>query len=317
MAQYDLLALGECLVDVIAKEQDGKLHMEGNPGGAPANVLAMAAKLGRKTALISQVGRDRFGDFLEKHLQSAGIDTAYVMRDARHATTLAIVQLDESGNRDFTFYRDQTADVMLTKEQLPLEAIRAARILHVGSLSLTAEPVKTATYAAIQAALEAGVKISYDPNYRPPLWPCEAAAVQAMRSVLPMAHYVKVAEEELELLTGLSGEAAARQLLRQYTNLEVLAVTKGPGGSEVYTRQAHAAARAYRIDCIDTTGAGDAFWGAFLTRLLEGQEALSNLEELAAFACAAGSLTSAKKGAISAMPSRSAIESCMAAAQYL
>ena len=242
MAQYDLLALGECLVDVIAKEQDGKLHMEGNPGGAPANVLAMAAKLGRKTALISQVGRDRFGDFLEKHLQSAGIDTAYVMRDARHATTLAIVQLDESGNRDFTFYRDQTADVMLTKEQLPLEAIRAARIFACGLLIAYGRTcLKRPLMQRFRRRWKRAVKISYDPNYRPPLWPCEAAAVQAMRSVLPMAHYVKVAEEELELLTGLSGEAAARQLLRQYTNLEVLAVTKGPGGSEVYTRQAHAA----------------------------------------------------------------------------
>ena len=131
---YDIMALGECLVDFVCTEDAGKLRLEGNPGGAPANVLAIAAKLGRSTALVSKVGADHFGAFLRGHLQAAGIGTGSLLEDPLHPTTLAIVRLDEAGNRDFTFYRDRTADVMLSQEDLPLDAIRAARVLHFGSL---------------------------------------------------------------------------------------------------------------------------------------------------------------------------------------
>lgn len=313
---YDIVALGECLVDLVCTEKDGKIFMEGNPGGAPANVLAMAQKLGQKTALISKVGQDSFGAFLRTHMAEAGMDARYILEDAQHPTTLAIVRLDETGNRDFSFYRDRTADVMLNPEELPAEALTNTKILQYGSLSLVAEPARAATFAAIDAAKAAGAKTAYDPNWRPPLWPSQEAGREMMQKGMEKADLVKVSEEELTLLTGESDPAAgAAALLARYP-MQLLAVTMGPEGSMIWNRRGSAAAKAYTVDCLDTTGAGDAFWGAALTWLLEHEldaEDLSTdeLMELADFANAAGSLATTKKGAIPAMPDREAILGCM------
>ena len=312
MKQYDILALGECLVDLVCSEADGKILMEGNPGGAPANVLAMAAKLGKRTALISKVGQDNFGPFLCGHVAAAGIDTDYIVMDREHPTTLAIVKLDETGNRSFSFYRDRSADVMLSEEELPEEAIASAKVLQFGSLSLVCDPVRSATFAALKLAKEAGVKVSYDPNWRPPLWLSEEAGRTMMLKGMEYADYVKVSDEEVALLTGESDlEKGAAKLLAEYS-MEFLAVTMGPAGSMVFNRKASAFAPAYKIDCVDTTGAGDAFWGAALTYILEGSKAIAEysadeLRALADFANAGGSLVSTKKGAIPAMPSREAM----------
>ena len=313
---YDIIALGECLVDLVCTEKDGKIFMEGNPGGAPANVLAMAAKLGKKTALISKVGKDSFGSFLRGHMASAGMDTSYILQDAQHPTTLAIVKLDETGNRDFSFYRDHTADVMLSPEELPIEALQNTKILQFGSLSLVAEPAKAATFAALDAAKAAGAKIAYDPNWRPPLWPSQEIGREMMRKGLERADFVKVSDEELTLLTGETDYAAGASVLFDQYPIQLLAVTMGPKGSLLFNRKGSAAAKAYDVDCIDTTGAGDAFWGAALTWLLEHDldaEGLTAdwLMELASFANAAGSLATTKKGAIPAMPDREAIYQCM------
>ena len=312
MKQYDILALGECLVDLVCTEADGKIFMEGNPGGAPANVLAMAAKLGKQTALISKVGQDNFGPFLCGHVAAAGIDTDYIVMDTEHPTTLAIVKLDETGNRSFSFYRDRSADVMLSEEELPKEAIASTKVLQFGSLSLVCEPVRSATFAALALAKEAGVKVAYDPNWRPPLWPSEEAGRAMMLRGMEYANYVKVSDEEVVLLTGETDlKAGAEKLLAAYP-MEFLAVTMGPAGSMVFNRKASAFAPAYKIGCVDTTGAGDAFWGAALTYILEGSQSVGEysaeeLRALADFANAGGSLASTKKGAIPAMPSREAM----------
>ena len=312
MKKYDILALGECLVDLVCTEENGKIFMEGNPGGAPANVLAMAAKLGKQTALISKVGQDNFGPFLCGHVAAAGIDTDYIVMDKEHPTTLAIVKLDETGNRSFSFYRDRSADVMLSEEELPSKAIANTKVLQFGSLSLVCDPVRTATFAALQQAKQAGAKISYDPNWRPPLWPSMEAGCAMMLRGMEYADYVKVSDEEIVLLTGEEDFAAGAKKLMAAYPMEFLAVTMGPKGSMVFNRTASAFAPAYKIECVDTTGAGDAFWGAALTYILESEKAIADysaeeLKALADFANAGGSLASTKKGAIPAMPSREAM----------
>lgn len=314
--RYDIMALGECLVDMVCTEKDGKLLLEGNPGGAPANVLAMAARLGWKTAMISKVGKDSFGDFLCRHIAAAQVDTRFIGQDAAHPTTLAIVRLDEAGNRSFSFYRDRTADVMLAREDIPAEAWTGTRILHFGSLSLVCEPVCSATLEAVSAAREAGVIISYDPNWRPPLWSSREKAREMMGRGMELADLVKVSEEELFFLTDETElDKGVETLMARYP-MRLLAVTRGPAGCLLCTRAVRVSAPTFDTECVDTTGAGDAFWGATLAWLLEQQLRPEELNEtqarqLADFANAAGSLATTRKGAIPAMPDREQIKACI------
>ncbi|MFV0411689.1 MAG: carbohydrate kinase family protein [Oscillospiraceae bacterium] len=314
---FDVIALGECLVDFVCTEANGKLLMEGNPGGAPANVLAIAAKLGLSTAMVCKVGKDSFGSFLRGQIAGAGIDARYVLEDSLHPTTLAIVRLNEQGNRSFTFYRNQTADIMLHRNDLPLGAIQNARVLHFGALSLCNEPSREATFTAVQAARESGVCISYDPNLRPPLWENLALAKQMMLRGMALAHLAKISDEELFFLTEKAEAEAVAALFKEFP-LALLAVTKGPGGCTLYTREKSYFGPAFNTPSVDTTGAGDAFWGACLTWLLEhglnaGLPAPgANLGELLDFANAAGSLSTTRKGAIPAMPTREEIMRCIA-----
>lgn len=315
--QYDVIAIGECLIDFVCTQADGKLYMEGNPGGAPMNVLAMAAKLGASTAMVSKVGRDHFGAFLYDHIKAANVDARYVLQSKSHATTLAIVQLDATGNRSFTFYRDRTADVMLQADELPLKEISNARILHFGSVSLTCEPSRTATLKAVTAAKQAGVCISYDPNLRPPLWDSLKSARSEILAGLELADLVKVSDDELVFLTDNQNlESAAEQLFHAYP-MQLLAVTLGPKGCFCLTKTGTFSSYTFNTPCVDTTGAGDAFWGAALTWLLKNNWKPENLNteqmtQLLDFANAAGSLTTTKKGAITAMPGKAEIEACIA-----
>ena len=296
---YDIVALGECLVDVLCEESGGVLRMEGNPGGAPANLLAMAARLGRSAALLAKVGEDRFGQYLLRHLQSAGIDVRGVLSDRTFPTTLAIVQLDRSGERSFSFYRDRTADVMLSAGEIDAAMLRRARIFHFGSLSLTDEPVRSATWSAVAAAKSGGALISFDPNWRPPLWRSRADAIAEMRKALSYADCV------VEELFSLSPAA-------------LLAVTDGANGACLSNRRFSVSLPAFRVPTVDTTGAGDAFYGALLSALLETGKAPDALtaEELTAllrFANAAGALSTTRKGGISAQPVREDITALVAA----
>lgn len=313
---YDIMAVGECLVDILCQEKDGKLIMEGNPGGAPANVLAIAEKLGLYTGMISKVGQDQFGKFLKNQLSESGIGVEHVLEDTAHPTTLAMVQLDKGGDRSFTFYRNETAEVMLKEDELPQEDIRKTRVLHFGSVSLTAEPSRSATLAAARVAKEAGVTVSYDPNLRMPLWSDGETARMCILKGMELADYVKVSEEELTFLTGMKDvEAGMRSLFKQYP-MKLLVVTMGAYGCMGMTGHGIYQVPAYCVDCVDTTGAGDAYWGALLSWILIRGiqlEACSDaqMEEMLTFACAAGSLATTRTGAIPAMPDEDMIMDCM------
>ena len=319
---FDIVAVGECLMDFVGEKQGEKIILEGNPGGAPANALAMAARLGLSTAMISKVGDDGFGAFLRGQIAAAGVDVEHVLRSAQHPTTLAMVQLDETGNRSFRFYRNQTADVMLRTDELPLELIRAAGVLHFGSVSLTCEPARSATLAAAREARAAGVCVSYDANLRPKLWESLAKAKEIILQGLLLADLVKLSDEELVFLSGCEELRKGLEELFERYPMKLLAVTLGPKGCMCRTQAGYFAAKTFDTKCIDTTGAGDAFWGATLGwTLTHGGEperwGAREVNALMDFANAAGSLAATKKGAIPAMPCRADIEECIRAVPRL
>lgn len=318
--QYDIMAVGECLIDFVCTSGSGNLYMEGNPGGAPLNVLAMASKLGLSAAMVSKVGNDRFGEYLLGHIRAANVDCSYMLQSAA-PTTLAIVQLDGTGNRSFTFYRDRTADVMLRADELPLEAVRRARILHFGSVSLTCEPARSATLEAVRQAKEAGTCISFDPNLRPPLWENLKEAHQAILAGLELADLVKVSDEELQFVTDEPDVGRAmEQLFRAYP-MQLLMVTMGPKGCICRTGKGRYDSYAFDTPCVDTTGAGDAFWGAALSWIFKNgrpdEYSDEQMKKLLDFANAAGSLATVRKGALPAMPDEEQIEECIAKVPHL
>ena len=316
MKEYDVVAIGECLVDVVCTRQGDKLQMEGNPGGAPANVLAIMAKLGHRTALVSKVGADDFGTFLCDQVAQAGVETDSVEQDARYPTTLAIVQLDDTGNRSFNFYRDRTADVMLEISELPVKKLQNTKILHFGSLSLTTEPARSATLRAVEAARQAGALISYDPNLRPALWANLEEAKEMIALGMKQADLIKVSQEEVEFLTGQEGALQGATQLYEIYHPALLAVTLGPAGCIYVTDAGVQQQPTFDTPCVDTTGAGDASWGAALSWLLQqpaapGELSAEAVRNMMDFANAAGSLATTKQGAIPAMPSRQEIERCI------
>ena len=266
---HDIVALGECLIDFTPYgcSEGGIPLFQQNPGGAPANVLAEAARLGSSTAFIGKVGDDSFGNFLERTLVDAGIDCSSLIKDPSFPTSLAFVSLDEKGDRSFSFYRHGSADVMLCGEEVDARLLRDARIFHFGSVSMTDEPSRSATIQAARTAKEAGVLISYDPNYRPLLWRSQEEAISVIGSVLPYCDIVKVSYEEMQLMTGLDdlGEGAAAIAGK---GPDCVIVTLGPGGAFIKAGEYSASYRTYDVRTIDTTGAGDSFYGAFLYKIL-------------------------------------------------
>jgi fructokinase len=315
---FDIVALGESLIDFTPEGKNG-LGMQlfaRNPGGAPANVLAMAAKLGASAAFIGMVGDDDFGHFLRLYMSQAGIDVSGLKMTAEVRTTLAFVQLSAEGDRSFTFYRRPGADICLRPEDADDRLLSGCGIFHFGSVSLTDEPCRSATLESARRAKECGAVISFDPNYRPPLWGGIEAARREILGALPLADIIKVSGEELELVTGQSDPAAGSQALMKYGARLVL-VTLGEGGAYYRSPRAAGHVPAPQVDAVDTTGAGDAFTGALLYRLrglgTEGIAALSaaQLEGCVRFACAAGSLTTLGHGAIPAMPGREKIDACL------
>lgn len=306
--QFDIVALGELLIDFTqcGRSDSGMELFERNPGGAPANLLSAAAKLGSSTAFIGKVGQDAHGVFLQKTLESAGIDTAGLVMDESVFTTLAFVELDEQGERRFSFARKPGADTCLIEGELDDSRLTSARILHVGSLSLTQEPARSATLAAMKRAKAAGAILSYDPNYRAPLWESPEAAMEQMRSLVPLVDVMKLSDEETLLLTGHTDpQEAAQELLSQ--GVKCVAVTLGSKGALVATSEGIAHIPPFPTHVVDTTGAGDAFWGGFLHRLLTLSTPLSSLTLGEAIDCgrwgnAVAALCITKRGGIPAMP---------------
>lgn len=316
---FDVVALGELLIDFTAagRAPDGARLFAQNPGGAPANLLCALANLGAATAFIGKVGADMHGDFLARTLAGHGVNTDGLLRDPLCFTTLAFVELGDAGERRFSFARGSgAADIALQPSELPSALLENTKIFHFGSLSLTHQPARDATLRAVQAAKRVGAKISYDPNYRAPLWPHGSDAAAQMRRGAALADWVKISLEEAPLLTDETApERAAGALLAG--GAELAAVTLGADGAYVATRSTTVRLPAFPVDAVDTTGAGDAFWGAFLFCILRAgsvpaQFTARQLEDAARFANAAASLCVQKSGGIPAMPKQSDIQARLA-----
>ncbi len=339
--QFGVVALGELLVDMsqCGVSDRGNALFEANPGGAPANVLAMLSKLGKRTAFIGKVGDDSFGHMLADTLEKLDIDTGSLFFDPRIPTTLALVSNKPDGDRDFSFYRRPGADVMLSPEDLrrsPLRSRPYYHIFHFGSLSLAAEPCRSATIMALEQARSDGALISFDPNLRLPLWDSPDDAREWIRWGIRQCDILKIADNELEFLLPDSDFVNASFTIRRSApNLKLMFITAGAKGSYAQGPDVTASALYRSADdlvfepavsrggVIDTTGAGDTFWGAVLNYVLEHRlylpgalDALdeASLHEMLRFANAAAYLVTTKRGAIPAMPERSQVEALLAQA---
>ena len=317
--RFDVIALGELLIDFTENglSEQGNPLMEANPGGAPCNVLAMLQKLGKKTAFVGKVGRDMFGAQLRQVTEDAGICTDCLLEDERVRTTLAFVKTFPNGDRDFSFYRDPGADMMLTAAELPAEALRSARIFHFGTLSMTHPEVRFATKKAVELAKEGGALISFDPNLRPPLWASLEEAKEQVAWGLGQCDILKIADNEIAFMTGETDfDRGAAALRSQFPNIRVLNVTAGAEGSYSYYGDRRVFVPSFRLGgTIETTGAGDTFCACVLNFALEhGIEGLSenDLTQMLRFANAAAYLVTTKKGAIRSMPERAQVEQLLA-----
>ena len=319
MKTYDVVALGELLIDFTESglSPQGNPLLEVNPGGAPCNVLSMLQNLGHRTAFLGKVGQDTFGDLLADAISACGIETRGLLRDGDVHTTLAFVHTHPDGDRSFSFYRKPGADVRLAPEDLDEALIRDSRIFHFGSLSLTDEPVRSATHRALALAREAGAMITYDPNLRPPLWPSAAAAKAQIEWGMAQCDAVKISDNEVEFLTGTPDfDAGAAILKEKFPNLRLICLTAGPGGSYAY----YGGVKVWRDGCrlggtIETTGAGDTFCACMLDFLLSrGLDGLTGaaLGDMLRFANAAAYLVTTKKGALRVMPDRAQVEEILA-----
>ena len=313
----DILSMGEFLIDFtpVGQTEDGRLLFARNPGGAPANVAVQAKRAGVSAGFLGRVGKDMFGDFLVSTLKDCGVETQGLSQDPDYATTLAFVQLNDQGDRDFSFYRNPGADTRLSFEGTDLSLVDNCKLLCFGSLLMTAEPSRSAVEQLVDYARKQGKITAYDPNWRPPLWKGrEEEGVARMKSLIPKADIMKVSDEELALLTGKdSVEEGAWALLEQGVSLVV--VTMGPKGCRAYTPGNTLEKNTYDTHVKDTTGSGDSFFGALLAKIvLSGKRpAQLSQEELADFvdfANAAGAVCATKTGAIPALPETEAIEEC-------
>ncbi len=313
----DILSMGELLIDFtpVGQTEDGRLLFARNPGGAPANVAVQAKRAGVSAGFLGRVGKDMFGDFLVSTLKDCGVETQGLSQDPDYATTLAFVQLNDQGDRDFSFYRNPGADTRLSFEGTDLSLLDNCKLLCFGSLLMTAEPSRSAVEQLVDYARKQGKITAYDPNWRPPLWKGrEEEGVARMKSLIPKADIMKVSDEELALLTGKdSVEEGAWALLEQGVSLVV--VTMGPKGCRAYTPGNTLEKNTYDTHVKDTTGSGDSFFGALLAKIvLSGKRpAQLSQEELADFvdfANAAGAVCATKTGAIPALPETEAIEEC-------
>ncbi|MBR4953152.1 MAG: carbohydrate kinase [Oscillospiraceae bacterium] len=316
----DVVALGELLIDFTcaATDADGYPTMAAHPGGAPANFLAALTKFGAKTALLGKVGTDAFGKLLTGTLQKAGIDTSGLVMTDDVFTTLAFVTLDETGNREFSFSRKPGADTCISFEELSLSLIDEAKVFHFGTLSLTDEPARSATYKAVEYAKSKGKLITYDPNLRKPLWKDLEEAKKQLLWGLSKADVVKISDEEVEFLFSLGVEEGAQHIVDNF-GVKLVFVTCGAEGC--YFKNAVASGKVASlsgIKVVDTTGAGDIFGGSAVWKLLQTGKAPETLGEnelrdVVSFACTSAGLSCTKPGGISSVPDYEEIISNMKA----
>ncbi|KAB2062390.1 hypothetical protein ES319_A10G149100v1 [Gossypium barbadense] len=309
-----IVSFGEMLIDFVPTvsgvslaEAPGFLKA---PGGAPANMAIAVSRLGGKASFVGKLGDDEFGHMLADILKQNGVSGDGILFDQGARTALAFVTLRADGEREFMFYRNPSADMLLTPEELNLDLIRSAKVFHYGSISLIVEPCRSAHLKAMEVAKESGALLSYDPNLRLPLWPSADEARKQILSIWDKADIIKVSDVELEFLTGSNkiDDETAMKLWRP--NLTLLLITLGEKGSMYYTKYFHGSVDAFHVNTVDTTGAGDSFVGALLCKIVEDPTILENeskLREVLKFANACGAITTTKKGAIPALPTEAEV----------
>lgn len=318
----EVVCLGEALIDFVSLQSGvDLLGAEGfrkAAGGAPANVAAGVSKLGRSAGFIGKVGDDPFGRFLKRSLEDCGVDTSRMLLDPKFRTGLAFVSLTTEGEREFVFFRNPSADMMLSPQEVDVEYVKAAKVFHFGSVLLASHPSREATlYAAEEARKKKGLLVSFDPNVRPPLWDSEARCRHEVLSAMRLCQVAKISDEEVEFLFGHSEiERGAEQVLEVGPELAV--VTLGPEGAYFASR---GGARGHvptpGVEVVDRTGAGDGFVaGLFVSLLEKGCMEPSSLSEkelrgVIEFANTVGALTTTSRGAIPSLPKREAVEALM------
>ena len=314
MKNYDVTALGELLIDFTenGKSNQGNPLFEANPGGAPCNVLAMLTRLGHKTAFIGKVGNDFFGEQLKEAIEEVGIDSAYLRMDDEVHTTLALVHTYPDGDRDFSFYRNPGADMMLTENEIPEALIEDSKIFHFGTLSMTHEGVRAATKKAVGIAKETGALISFDPNLRPPLWNHLDEAREQVLYGLGQCHILKISDNEIQWLTGKSDYTDGVKWIRERYSIPLILVSMGKEGSRAYYKDMIVEVKPFlQKNTIETTGAGDTFCACVLHYICEhGLTELTEqeLQEMLTFANAAAALITTRKGALRVMPDKEDVE---------
>ncbi len=304
-----VISIGEALIDFIPNQKGCSLKevsgFERVAGGAPANVCAVVAKLGEKANFISQLGKDAFGDYIIDVLNKANVNTEYVLRTDKANTGLAFVSLKEDGNRDFSFYRNPSADILLEEDKINEEWFKDCHSLHFCSVDLVDSPMKKAHKKAIEYATKNNAIISFDPNVRLPLWSSEDECRKAILEFLHLAHIVKISDEELEFITGTNDIEEAKEALFK-GNVSMVLFTKGKDGAEAHTKNSKVKIEGNVVEVVDTTGAGDSFIGAFLYRLLKDKVGVDTLKfveentlrEYLLFANYYAAYSTTKKGAI-------------------
>ena len=308
MKKYDGTALGELLIDFTENGVSGQGNplFEANPGGAPCNVLAMLTKLGHKTAFIGKVGDDFFGKQLKEAIEEVGIDSTGLCMDKEIHTTLAMVHTYPDGDRDFSFYRNPGADMMLKESEVKEELIKESKLFHFGTLSMTHEDVRKATKKAIQIAEDAGNIISFDPNLREPLWNSLDEAKEQILYGLSHCHILKISDNEIQWLTGQEDYTDGVKWILERYQIPLILVSMGKEGSRAYYGGKMVEVKPFiQKNTIETTGAGDTFCGCVLHYICEhGLENLTeeNLFEMLQFANAAASIITTRKGALRVMP---------------
>lgn len=314
MKTFDVVALGELLIDFTENGISGQGNpiYEANPGGAPCNVLSMLSKAGRKTAFIGKVGKDLFGNRLKAVLSEVGIDTSNLIVDEDVRTTLAFVETFPGGDRDFSFYRNPGADMMLREEELHTQLLADTRIFHFGTLSMTHEEVRRATKKAVDTAKKSGALISFDPNLRPPLWKSLEEAKEQTAYGLSKCDILKISDNEIQWFTGEEDFDAGIQKLRSRYKIPLIVLSMGRDGSRAYYKDLRVEAAPFLQDAtIETTGAGDTFGACCLHYVLKyGLDNLDEekLHEMLTFANGAASIITTRKGALRVMPEIQEVE---------
>lgn len=307
--KYDVTALGELLIDfpMYGRSDQGNNLFEACPGGAPCNVLALLNKMGKKTAFIGKVGQDQFGTLLKETITEAGIDASNLVMDPEVNTTLAFVHTFPDGDREFSFYRNPGADMMLRPEEVNTEVIAQTKIFHFGTLSMTHDTVREATKKALAAAKENGCLISFDPNLRPPLWSSLDLAKEQMEYGFTQCDILKISDNEIQFVSGKEDYDEGIAYLQERYHIPLILLTMGKEGSRACYKGMRVERPGFTVKAIETTGAGDTFCGSSLTYLLEHDFhnlTEEQLGEMLTFANGAAALVTTRKGAIKAMPER-------------